>query len=303
MSTVLNPITEFSPPLILNPIRVELKEQVKEDIYNQLEGYINSLATPFWVFCLLNNKFVKIRTNEIIVIEYPDFLDIDDTNFTFPDNISKNQKKIIDFMKKIFPNESDFEIVSYIALLKEEYPKIFDKILCYKKKSCDCKKNNNSIFNNLLPFNKNKQCETCNGSNNSLPHEIKKIIKKNLQKNLQTIIIGQSGVNAINQANFSVSSGAFSRNDYIQVNIPDYIKNFYQLVKFLEFLQEKQILLNTELIKNKTSLLPRYENITDDLRRLVQNRRIFRQNDYAKYLDKNGLTGTLNFDPQNNTDN
>jgi hypothetical protein len=291
MSNVLNPITEFTPPLVLNPITIDLTEQIDINTFNKIQNYINSLEIPFWAYCIIKNKYIKVKTNEIIIIEYPSFL-LTNTNYSFPDDLSKNQKKIISLIKKIYPKLSDIEIVSYVSLIKEKCPKLIDSILSCKNNQC-C---NNSIINNLLSLNFNGKNNHCN--NECFIQEIKKIIKKYKHKNMTKIIIGSSGVNAINKSNYAITMGNFARNDFAQVKIPQYIKNFYTLNKFLEYLQDNQILRNTPIINQNIDLLPRYENVSEDTQIIVQNIRIYRQNDYRKYLNSNELTGTLNYDPQ-----
>ncbi len=294
MTNVLNPITEFTPPLVLKPISIDLKEQLDINILNKIQNYITSLEIPFWAYCIIENKYVKVKTNELIIIEYPSFL-LTATNYSFPDNLSKNQKKIINLIKKIYPKLSDIEIISYFLFLKEKCPKLIDEIISCKNKKCCDKAKNNSLLNNLLSFNSNKDNQ-CNYS--CFISKIKKIIKKYKYKNMKKIIIGPSGVNAINKANYSITMGNFARNDFAQVRIPEYIRNFYQLTKFLEYLQDNQILRNTPIINQSKDLLPRYETVSENTQIIVQNIRIYRQNNYRNYLNQNELTGTINYDPQ-----
>jgi hypothetical protein len=313
--TTLNPITEFSPPLVLNPIFLDLPKELSELVYNELEQYISTLKIPFWANCIIENKYIKVRTNEFIVIEYPDFLITDNTDFVFPDDLSKKQQQIINLIKKIYPELSDIEILSYIGLINEKDPKLFDKIsCCINSKNCksnekkNCKsdeKKNCSIFNSLLSYNnkdkdkdkdKDKHKDKC-CDEKYLIDKINKIINKYINIT-NTIVIGKSGVNAINKANLSITSNAFSRNDFVQIFIPNFIQNFYTFNKFLEYLQDKQILRNIpKLIKRKDSL-PRYEALTDNFQIIVQNARIYNQNNFKKYLDENKLEGFINYDPQ-----
>ena len=66
----------------------------------------------------------------------------------------------------------------------------------------------------------------------------------------------------------------------------------------LEFLQYKQVLRNTKRVSNKQDLLPRFEDIGDNKQLIIQNLRIFRENNYKKYLDGTKLQGFVNYDPQ-----
>jgi hypothetical protein len=296
-TTVLNPITEFSSPLVLNSISLDLKKDLDKEKYDEIEQYIKTLEIPFEIKCLIENKYIKVKNNDAIIIEYPEFL-TGNTNYSFPDDLTKKQQKIIDIIKKIYPKLSDYEVVAYITLINTKCPKLLDSMLCCEKD----KEKNKPVCNNFLSIfykdNKENKENKCNY--NSSVKKIKKIINKYMNKNMKIFIIGKSGVNAINKANYCITMGRFFRSDYVQINIPDFINNYYTLVKLLEFLQENTILKNLPTLANNKELLPRYQTEDNNSLLLVQNAAIYRQNSYKEYLENNNLEGTINFDPSKN---
>ena len=273
---VLNPITEFTPPLVLNPITIDIFKELDNDTNDRIENYIKTLKIPFWALCIIENKFIKVRNNEQIIIEYPSFLLID-TEYKFPNDLSTQQIKMIKLIQKIYPDLSDIEVISYIGLLNENYEEFFKNISCCK----------------------NIKDEKCYYK--CIKKKIKKIICK-YSKNTTQFIIGASGVNAINRSNYSITIGNFARNDFAQVKVPDYVKNFYQLNEFLLYLQDNTILKDTPVIKNNRQLLPRYQSVGDDSKIIVQNERIYIQNEYRNFLSNNTLLGTVAYDPFVRTD-
>jgi hypothetical protein len=304
----LNPITEYSPPLILDPITIDLTNN--EDA----KKFIKNLSIPFWANCIINNKYVKVRTNEIIILEFPKYLLGQD--FVFDSNISKKIKKIICYIKKTHPKMTDFEIKLYLTFIKKKYPELINNYMKEKSDnstnstnstdSTDSTDSTNSTDKKKQHFNilsLNKAFDFFLKKESCKDHLFEKIIKvieccKFKPKNvMETITIKKNGITLINKANYSISMGKFFRNDYVQIVIPKYVTNFFTLIQYILFLENNNLLVNSDVIKNNIKFLPRNYKLNDNTQIIVQNENEYRKKCYAKYLTDNNLSGTINMVP------
>lgn len=269
-TNVVNPITIYSPDLLLEPIVYDFTQN------DVIKKYIISQKIPFWAKCIIENKYICLRTNNKIIIKYPKINEGE--NFCFSKKLPDDIKNLINIIKEYDNSLSDRYISLYLNYLKEHHCKVLDDLLLYSSNT------KNNILIDALSIYSIKQ----------LLDEYKYCPNKDLKK----IVIENEGVSSINKLNYSISIKKYFRKDPIQLNIPDYIENFYNLQLFLEYIQNNKLILNSEKYEKTKDLLPRYytdNSTTPSKTVIVQNERQYREVDFGTYLTGIKSTGSVNY--------
>jgi hypothetical protein len=263
----VDPINPLSPnDLVLDTIKLSF-----DDNYS-LQNYITNLNIPLVIQYLLENKYVVISNALTIVLEIPvSQLPITKSS---NNNLRPEGQVLLELIGKKF-NLSQTEILNILNSFDQPtkstiYDTIQRYILSKRKNDKNISRKYELIILNL--FSQKYNC---------IPIPEKTV----------TFTIGEQGVKNIAKLNYFLSVSKYIRPDNITIDIPAYVKNWYQLQMWARYIQDNNLIPNS---LDESSLYKRpvfYNNcgtavILKDLKTVLEL-------DYLKYLTAYDLKGTI----------
>jgi hypothetical protein len=268
VKNAVDPINPLSPnDLVLDTIKLSF-----DDNYS-LQNYITNLNIPLVIQYLLENKYVVISNALTIVLEIP-VSQLPITKSSGNKNLRPEGQELLELIGKKF-NLSQTDILKILNTFDQPtkstiYNTIQRYILCKRKND-----KNNSRKYELIILNLFSQKYKC------IPIPEKTV----------TFTIGEQGVKNIAKLNYFLSVSKYIRPDNISIDIPSYVKNWYELQMWARYIQDNNLIPNS---LDESSLIKRpvfYNNCGTSV--IFKDLKTVLEVDYLKYLKTYELEGTI----------